>query len=172
MRTTNSPAVRHSAGRGRVVIAIGASAALGLVIVALCSCSTAASRPPQQLTVTGTPAMHAVSSERVRNIMQRIRYYPPVEYMDAPKERERQLEEIRQLAKEMAASANSLPATVNDLNLNPQEKEVFLNLAKKLANDATALSQVSHSSFSLVERKIDTVYSTCNACHALFRSER
>lgn len=131
--------------------------------------------PPQERTRLGPasrPAIHAVSSQGIRQIMQKMRYCTPAEQTDKPQERERQLEEIRSLARDMAGSAAALPATVNDLELSPQEKQVFLDLAKTFSDEATALSQISHSDIPPVERQINRVHSTCNACHVLFRAEK
>ncbi len=116
--------------------------------------------------------MHAVSSQGVRQIMQKMRYHAPVEHIDSPRGRERYFEEIRSLARDMAASAAALPATADGLGLNAQEKDVYLNLAKKLSDEAAALGQGPLSNVEQAEQQIATVYSTCNACHSLFRAER
>jgi hypothetical protein len=157
--------------RNRLVIMVGAGVALGLIAIGLSSCVTAEERYQQRLTYTGKPAMHAVTSDRLREIMNDLKYSPYAEGNEAPITRENAMEEIHSVAGKMAEAAGHIPEAMDSLQLSDHEKEAFLKLAGKLQNESRELERIAWGTgFMAVRDQLDTMDSTCNACHSLFRS--
>jgi cytochrome c556 len=155
----------------RFVIVLGAGAALCLISVGLSSCVTAEEQYQQRLAYTGKPAMHAVTSDRLREIMNDLKYSPYAEGNEAPRTREKAMEDIHSVAGKMVEAAGHIPEAMDSLHLDEHEKEVFLKLAKKLQNESRELESIAWGTgFTAVRSQLDTIDSTCNACHTLFRS--
>ncbi len=160
---------RNRSGLGRIVIGT-AAAALGLLAVGLSSCSTSEQRYHRRLASTGKPALHSVQSERLRDIMARLRFDPMPQETDSASERERQMREAADVAAAMAEAARSIPDAVGSVQLAETDRAVFLKLADKLGEQARELSATAKGGdYAATGRSLERVQATCNACHSLFR---
>lgn len=146
----------------------GAVAVVGIVLAA---CSTAQDRYRQRLADTGKPAMHAVSQDRLREIMKTIRNYPPLQGNSAAHVVEQTLDDVRAVARDMAQSAGHISGIADSLGLSAEEKATFVKLAARLGNDSRELSRIPNgSSVEMVRGRIDRIEATCDACHGMFRA--
>jgi hypothetical protein len=172
-RTMSTLTLKQMARSRRPMITTGILGA-ALLIPVLASCGpTGQERYQHRLAMTGSPARHAVQNQRLQEIMNKLQFEPMPEPEYVPQERERRASQVAEVASSMAASAGKIPDAIKDVNLSDSDREIFLSLANKLRQQATALGeQAKRQEFDQVDRSLERMQSTCNACHSLFRTER
>ncbi|MDM8004936.1 MAG: hypothetical protein QUV05_02120 [Phycisphaerae bacterium] len=160
---------------GRKAFAV-ALLALGAVLACLCisACGpTAGELYEQRVATTQGPAMHAVTQDRLREIMNSLRY-APIPDADhtvamAQADRERQMKEAATVASKMADAAKDVAPLADKLGLNAQEKELYTKLGSKLASQSQELSRLlNEGRFEAASIQMRQTQGTCQACHALF----
>ncbi len=127
----------------------------------------------RSLASTGPPALHAVHNDRLTEVMEELRDLTfkrlPQEF-DYAGERERGLQQVKELAAALGRTADDIPAAVSAEQLSEQDQAVFASLTEKLRNAAGDLGEHADAgSLSRAEEALGRVASTCNACHSLFR---
>jgi hypothetical protein len=150
--------------------------AVGAVVACLClsACGpTAADRYEQRLTTTRGPALHAVTEDRLREIMNSLQYAPMPDADHtaalAQADRERQMKEAAAVAAKMAEATKDVAPLADKLGLNAQEKELFSKLGSKLATQSQELSRLlNEGRFDAAAVQMRQTQGTCQACHALF----
>jgi len=151
----------------------GTLATLGVAagLLAALSCGpTGQQRYEQQLARTGAPALHAVQSNRLREIMSGLTYSLTLDPPDRMTEPQRRAREVAEVAQAMAANVRTIPDAVKEVQLNDQDREVFLKLASKLGTEAKAISDAAeHQDYEATRQAIERMQATCNACHSLFK---
>ncbi len=150
--------------------------ALGAALVCLClsACGPAASDQYQQrLATTKGPALHAVTEDRLREIMNSLQYAPMPDADHAAAlaqaDRERQMKEAAAVAAKMAETTKDIAPLADKLGLNAQEKELFSKLGSKLAVQSQELNRLlNEGRFDAAAVQMRQTQGTCQACHALF----
>ncbi len=129
-------------------------------------------RYQQRLARTGEPAMHAIHSARLRELMGKLTYDMSLDPPDRYTEPKRRAEQIVAVADEMVGTAGNVGEASAKFKLNEQDREVFLHLARKLKASALDIrNAASRENFDGTRAAINEMQSTCNACHSLFREE-
>ena len=146
---------------------VGMTCALGFVLV---SSETSTRQSYRQRVVnTGKPALHAVHSARLEELMVDLAAHVPEEW-GAPAEQEKALRELAEVAAETADAAQHIPDVLAEVNLPQSEREIFKKLAKKLETEARELEQhAKKKDMDDIQSSIDEMIATCNACHTAFR---
>lgn len=147
--------------------------AVGVLVGLLPACGpTPEQRYEERLANTGKPAMHAVTSDRLREIMDQLTYHPITTESDVAGGRQQQLQELSKVAARMSEAANNIPDAIRGVELSERDREVFLQLVAKFSRQSKELSDAAgRGSYDAARRKLEQVQSTCNACHSLFRNE-
>lgn len=139
----------------------------------LASCQSQRAQYEMKLADTGPPALHAVHGERLEQLMRllaelRYQYLPP-EY-ETESYRHRKKAEAAEVARQLAETAHRIPEAVPQGTLDEDERELFLNLVKKLEKDALHLKEQAESkSREGMFQAMDHLTATCNGCHSAFR---
>lgn len=120
------------------------------------------------------PALHAVRSERVRQIMVRMNallYERMYTALELDRERARQLAALADTAAELAGTADAIPEALSDLDLPVEERTTFQALANQLYTRALELQGLAAANrYHALDAAIERLNETCNACHSLFRN--
>lgn len=120
---------------------------------------------------TGRTILHAIHSDKIRNIMRRLdsliyeREYTELELRKLNKK------QIELLAKEAVAlnqTAANLPSIDSLNNLSDEEQLTFNAMATELKGIAIELKKESDANHA-TETLYIKLQSTCNTCHQLFR---
>lgn len=145
----------------------------GVLCMILPACGpTPEQKYEQKLASTGDPAIHAVANERLRQIMDELTYNPTPEDFEAASVRQEQMEKLAKAADKTEQSAKAVAALADQLQLSEADKAVFLKLAGKLASQGKDLGDAAkRGAYEQSRRELQRMQSTCNACHALFRTE-
>jgi hypothetical protein len=156
--------------RPAVPTLLAAAAALLLAT----SCEPQRQRGPDwRLADTAKPALHAVHGDRLTLAMRALNdialeRLPPE--MDLRSERDVRLRRIATAAAAIAQTAEDIPEALPNIELSQAEREVFLNLADKLHDQAVQLQEdATAGRYQQVEPAFDGLLATCNACHSAFR---
>ncbi len=148
-----------------------AAALLAIWPTASC-CPDGEQRYEQRLAQTGKPAMHAVHSARLRELMGRLTYSMSLDPPDRYTEPKRRAEEIAAVADEMVQTAGDVDEAAAKFRLSTQDREVFLRLSQKLKGSALDIREAaSRQNYDGTRAAIGEMQSTCNACHNLFRED-
>lgn len=123
-----------------------------------------------RLARTGEPAMHAVQSEKLRELMGELKSLAErTDYVHALKLEQRQ-EESLEVARALEKSAADLQARADGLGLDEAERQAFVSLAVKLEKHAKQLVQAARNQdLTEMNTAMSLATATCNGCHALFR---
>ena len=170
MMTEARPGRSFSPGMSHMALALVAS---GAAVLGMGSCApTVQERYEQKLAAAGKPLRHAVQSDRLRQIMDKLIYNPMPEEMDIAVERQRQMQRLSEVAASMAKFADAIPDAVKDVRIRDEDRELFADLARTLRDQATDLSeQARRDNLPAAERSLARMQLTCDRCHSLFRSE-
>ncbi|QPK63834.1 cytochrome c [Methylomonas sp. LL1] len=122
---------------------------------------------------TGTPALHAVSDTRLRELMDSMNSLMFERFMAEPDiDHQRRIYalKIADAADKLGATVDSILSRLPALNLSPEEQTVFRALAVKLREQTESLkAQAERNQIDAIEPALDQVAATCSSCHALFR---
>lgn len=144
-----------------------------LVGLQVCCAPTPRQRYERQMLNTGEPALHAVHSERLEEVMEDLSGLTldrlPQE-MDVSSERERHMDEIAVIARSLAETSAGITDAAPDYELAAAEREVFDKLTAKLHSQAVLLEHHAEAKdLPSVRGALDQITATCNACHSAFR---
>jgi hypothetical protein len=79
-------------------------------------------------------------------------------------------DEVARIAASLADSAARIPQALGGVALEPEEREVFLSLARRLQQESHVLrGHAVHGRRAGTEASLREINTTCAACHALFR---
>ena len=127
----------------------------------------------RRLERTDKAALHAVHSERLRQIMaelERLSLNQLPQEMDVGAERQRQIERISPVAQSMAETATHIPDVLAEVELSDEKRQLFVDLAEKLEEQAKELRRrADRQSLSGVTEALQDIDATCSACHSAFR---
>jgi len=152
-----------------------ASLALPLIIILLLlpACASDQENAGLELDNTGKADIHAVSSERIRVIMQKMKAIAFNRYesaLEIEKEQTRYIGEMAAIAEAVGKSAESVSLIGNGLELNRIQQKEFLRLANRLKSQAKEIKlQADSGRGNGLQKKMHNMISTCNSCHDRFR---
>ncbi len=159
---------RRGFAAARTAIVVG-----GMLQVAACA-------PPAQPTVeqrlanTGAPALHAVFGEELQKDMLELNRLHSsqmrAELYTGDKFRP-DMDKVAAAADSMAKAAARIPEALQGVQIDEQDRRVFLSLADKLRREAVQLKQnAAGRDYSAAAATMERITATCNACHVSFRS--
>lgn len=143
---------------------------LGVLLLVAC---TAEQHTNPRLQNTGKPALHAVQSERLQHLMQRLNdlmFERMLTEVELDRERRQRTSEIAQVASSMLQTVNDIPNALPTLALSPGERQTFLQLSSQLGEQVALLKQEAELNYvDAIPKRLQRVVATCNACHRSFR---
>lgn len=120
------------------------------------------------------PGAHVVQSDELREVMRGlrdIRYDRLPPEIDARRARQRHLREIGLQAARMADAARGIPHAAREAELNEEDRQSFIGLARQLGEQAAALRDAAwRGQEDEVRRTWRQLTATCDACHGEFRA--
>jgi cytochrome c556 len=143
-------------------------------IAAAISCATSErQRYRQEVATTSAPALHAVHSERLRQVMDDMdlitNEHLPQDF-DASRTRDQRYRDVAKLADRLADTAREIPEALNGIKLNEENKQTFCTLAEALRQHALDLADnARNQNESAADANLKQIEATCNACHSAFR---
>jgi cytochrome c556 len=122
---------------------------------------------------TPEPALHAVQSDRLRELMNDLDRLAPGDWpqeMDPAAEREARIAEFAEVVRDMATTANHLPSVLEGVRIAPEDRVRFVRLADRMRDEATGLEKLAlRRDVASMETALDNSAATCKACHSAFR---
>lgn len=146
-----------------------------LLAVALAACTPSAQQRVEApaLANTGVPALHAIDSNELRNVMRRINnlmHERNLTSQEMDSQQRLATTQVIDAAKGLDESIDGIIAVMPSLKLAPGEDTAFRSLAVKLRDDAYKLKfQAETHQLELIPATLERMSSTCNSCHALYR---
>lgn len=136
-------------------------------------CRAPAADRPGLRSVDAPPALHAVSSERLRQIMQRmdsLMFERMQTELELDRQRLRHVRALAEAAAELERTVDWIPGAVDDMGLSPEDRSRFLDLAGILRGEAGALrDRAEAGDLGALRHSLQRLESTCKACHGLYR---
>ena len=162
----------HGGVGGRGWTAAGVTASLAPLILASCAL-TPRQKYERQCLETSKPALHAVQSCRLEQIMGDLDRLEPGEWpqeMDLGLARDERIREASEVAGAMAATSAGIADILEGVRLSEEDRQVFIGLADRLREEAAALDKVARrKNVPQMERAWRKIGTTCSACHSEFR---
>lgn len=141
-----------------------------LLSLLLTACSTAVIPPG------GSPSLHAVHNERLHDLMMRMNSLLQEQIrtgLEVEQERGMHAREMAMAAGRLAGTVDSLITALPTLQLNADDRTIFLALADRLRGLAGQLErQAGHGAFDQARTTLNDIDRTCAACHGLFRASK
>jgi hypothetical protein len=124
---------------------------------------------------TTRPVLHAVYAEDLREAMRDLnRQAEQQVWLQMYNTTEPQVDMSRMVdvADKMAyVAANRLPQAVNNVQMDPNERQIFLGLSQRLHDQAVVLKQQAQADQLIrAQSTMNDIINTCNSCHTMFRS--
>lgn len=121
-------------------------------------------------------ALHAVSSEKLRQIMQNLRASIDKDgtgTLPSEKISEEQMADLLEAVEELVFHAELLTEGKPNVNLNENELVTFRALAGQLYTEALNIKQLTtYYDYNVLIPAYDRMTQTCSACHSLFRKDK
>lgn len=122
---------------------------------------------------TGQPALHAISSSQLRELMDRMDILLQERFMtehEVDIERRKYAMRIASTAEELSKTVNAILHVLPTLKLSPEDQNTFLSLANKLDDQAQILQkQAEQNQIDSIDNTMNQISATCSSCHSLFR---
>jgi len=156
-----------------VALALMVSIGGGMLLTLSCAPQE---QPPaeQRLANTGAPALHAVFGEALQRDMlelNRLHSSQMRAELYAGNKFQPDMDKLAAAADSMAKSAAHIPEALKGIQIEEQDRRVFLSLSEKLRQEAVQLKQNANDrNYSAATATMDRITATCNACHVSFRS--
>lgn len=119
------------------------------------------------------PMAHAVSSEKLKKIMQklnRLTYEKELAPMQLKEVRERHIQELISAIDELLSAAEELTYAIPGFSMTPEERNTFVEMAWRLKSEAYRLRYTAEVGN---DTELDLAYQrlnhTCLTCHQMFR---
>ena len=121
----------------------------------------------------GKPALHSVQSERLKVLMRELddlMFERMLNEVQIDRQRRYRTTEIAVVAEKLLTTVKYIPDALQELSLDEKEKEIFLNLSKKLTQQMTFLKQEAEKNYvDAIPKRANQIIEICNACHHIFR---
>jgi len=122
---------------------------------------------------TGKPALHAIQSERLQDLMSRLNdlmFEHLLTEVELDRERRLRLQEMAKVAGVMLGTVQEIPDALPSLALNVQDRQAFLDLSGRLKEQVTQLKEEAEQNYvDGIPRRIEQIVAICNECHRSFR---
>ncbi len=143
-------------------------------MLVLPSCRPRQSKSYQEKLIdTGDPALHAVHSDELKNLMNNLdglTFSRMPQELGSGQQQKSYLEQTANIADAMAEAARKIPAVSGQLQLQQEEITLFQALSVKLEKQANELSNLARAGETRLARdQFAAITVTCNACHSAFR---
>ena len=119
------------------------------------------------------PQLHAVSSERVRKIMQNLYSLVHKEEFTKPEEdemRDQYMSDLVSAVEELLISTEMMATGLPEPELDENEIVTFRALAGQLHSEALNIQSLSeYYDYRVIDSAYKRLNQTCEACHSLFR---
>lgn len=153
------------------------SATIGVVAFGLWACGPSPQQKyEQRVEQTGEPALHAVHSDRLQQIMadlNDVMYGRLPTMYDTDATRQKLLGDAKQVAVALRETAGQVVQIMPELQLSTEEAITFHSLATKLESQAKTLQeQADRNMVEALPDTLDQMRTTCTACHNLFQGPR
>lgn len=151
--------------------------ATGILCLLLAACTlTPRQKYEQRLADTGAPALHAVRSDHLSDLMKALNNLT-FEQMRLPQEmdgtvaRRQHVREVSRVATTLADDAALLRDMLDGTKIPEQDRPAFDGFAQKLRTDALAMKAAAEQDdLSAMNTQLHQMIATCNACHSAFRA--
>ena len=124
-------------------------------------------------TESGQPALHAIQSTRLRELMDRMDILMQESFMteyEIDIQRRKYAMRIAATAEELSKTVKAIIDVLPSLKLSSEEQKVFLSLAKNLDDHARLLhKQAKQNQIDAINNTMKQIGATCTSCHSLFR---
>jgi len=132
-----------------------------------------AERHASTLQDTGKPALHAIQSERLQDLMSRLNdlmFEHLLTEVELDRERRLRLQEMAEVAGVMLGTVQEIPNALPSLALNAEDRQAFLDLSGRLKEQVTQLKQEAEQNYvDGIPKRIEQIVAICNECHRSFR---
>lgn len=119
------------------------------------------------------PALHAIQSAELRELMDRMDILMQERFMtehEIDVQRRKYARRIASTAEELSKTVTAIIDVLPALKLSAKEQKVFLYLAKNLDEHAQLLQkQATQNQIDAINTTMNQISSTCTTCHSLFR---
>lgn len=145
-------------------------------LLALNACSHSSGYPntPAMTADTGQPALHAVRDTELRGLMDRMNNLMQERFLTEQEldiERRKHARRIAGVAWEMSLTVEDILSRLPALKLSEAEQATFRALAGKLREQTRHLrEEADRNQIDAIPESLNQIISTCNSCHALFRT--
>lgn len=153
-----------------------------LLLFLLCQFGTACQTPDaldikkQQYIDTLSASLHAVEDARLREVMSEfnsLMFEQMYTELELDQQRRLKARSIARAAANLNRTVGELPKILFNLQLTPDEQDIFRGLAADLQDQAQVLEKRAESGdMEALKPMIYRMNATCNACHSLFRGPR
>ncbi|WP_333879215.1 cytochrome c [Methylobacter sp.] len=144
-----------------------------LLAAILVACWPSGPRTITKLTETGSPALHAIDSNELRRLMDRMNslMFESILTGQALDSQQREFSSrVITAAEGVDRALDGIVATLPKLNLDEGEQKTFLALAVNLRGKAHTLkAQAEARHFDDIPATLEKMNATCTSCHQLFR---
>ena len=122
---------------------------------------------------TGLPALHAVRSGHLRELMQQMNNLMQKNFSSESEQNAEQHKtalQISSIAHDLSKTIDPLPSILPTLHLSTAEQTTFLALMSKLRIQTETLQeQAEQNILNVIPNTLEQMNTTCTSCHALFR---
>jgi hypothetical protein len=166
----------HRRSISHLAIAAGLVLAGGACLLVLASCTQSQSRERAMvLPPTTRPVLHAVYADDLRQAMRDLNTQAEQQVwlqMYNTTEPQVDMSQMIDVADKMAnVAANRLPQVVNNVQMDANERQIFLGLSQRLADQAVVLKQQAQADqLTRAQSTMNDIINTCNTCHTMFRN--
>lgn len=122
-----------------------------------------------------TPALHAVSSDRIRAIMKKLEHATANKEIDHPELGQMRvvyMDDLLEAVEELVTGAEMVEAMSPVPELTENERVTFRAMASQLYTEALYLrAQAENYNYEGADASYQRLMQTCVACHGLFREQ-
>ena len=149
-------------------------AILMLFAASLTACVPSGQRTITKLTETGSPALHAIDSSELRQLMDRMNslmFERNLTEQEMDSQRREVYARVIAAAEGLDRALDGIVTTLPKLNLDEGERKTFLALTVTLRGEAHTLkAQAESHQLDNIPITLEKISATCTSCHQLFRN--
>lgn len=148
-------------------------AILMLFAAVLTACAPSGQQALVKLTDTGSPALHAIDSGELRQLMDRMNslmFERNLTELEMDSQRRDASVRVISAAEGLDRALDGMVAALPKLNLDQGERKTFLALSATLRGEAHTLkAQAESHQLDDIPVTLEKISATCTSCHQLFR---
>ena len=140
------------------------------------ACAQPRNQPAHLATTDEGHGLHTVANNRLRALMGdlcSLDFDRLSSELHAGKKPYRDINDVAGTAAALASDARMIPRFYKGMEMSPESRRVFDQLAAKLHDECVDLGALArHRELSKMKAQIDRVVATCNSCHESFRGPK